>query len=228
MVAVGPADVLRRLGSLVLLGACVCTVLSAGSLVLAQRATAGLRPDPPKVPRRLPPPAPPPPAVSTTPAPTPDPAPPPATPPPPADVAPASAKQVPGQSRGASRTRTQARVAGAVRAATARARMRHLGIAPTRNSRVAKPVGHVTAVRPLPGVTYGTSSTRSHGGVIGVVLPLFALGLLLLGAVLVPADVLPWPEPARLLVELRGEITFAGLGILSACAVVSLILLFAS
>jgi hypothetical protein len=61
-----------------------------------------------------------------------------------------------------------------------------------------------------------------------VVLSLFALGLLLLGAVVVPADVLPWPEPARLLVELRGEITLAGLGILSACGVVSLILLFAS
>jgi len=61
-----------------------------------------------------------------------------------------------------------------------------------------------------------------------VLLPLLAVGLLLLGAILVPAEVLPWPEPARVLDDRRDEITFAGLGILAVCVAVSLVLLFVS
>ena len=74
---------------------------------------------------------------------------------------------------------------------------------------------------------YAVSSSKSRTGVfLGIALTLLAVGLLLLGAILSPADVMP--ERARVLVELRGEITFAGLGILAACAAVSLLVLFAS
>jgi hypothetical protein len=227
-VAVGPAEVLRRLRSLVLLGLCVCTVLSAGPLVLAPGATAGLRPDPPKLPQRPPPPAQPPPAASTTPAPDPAPAPPPATPPPPAKVVPAAPKQAPAQPRASHQTR-QARATSAVRAAAARARKRHVEMTQARSSRRAKAVRTVTTVRRLPAAAYAISSSTSRTGVfLSLALTLLAVGLLLLGAILVPADVLPLPERVRALVELRGEITFAGLGILAACAAVSLLVLFVS
>jgi hypothetical protein len=230
MCDVGPADVLRRLGSLVLLGVCVCTVLSAGSLVLAHGAAADLRPDPPKLPQRPPPAAPPPPAASTTPAPDPAPAPPPAAtpppaPPPPAQVVPAAPKPAPAPPT-ASQQMKHASTTSAVRAASARARMRHVGM--TRGSRAEKAVRSVAAVRPLPAAAYGVSSSNPRTGSLLVVLPLLAVGLLLLGAILVPAEVLPSPQPARVLVELHDEITFAGLGILAACAAVSILLLFVS
>ena len=97
----------------------------------------------------------------------------------------------------------------------------------TRSSRVAKAVRHVTAVRRMPAAAYGISKSQT-AVVLGVVLPLLAAALFLLGAILIPAEALPWPRPARMLIELRDEIMFAGLGILAACATVSLLLLFAS
>jgi hypothetical protein len=103
--------------------------------------------------------------------------------------------------------------------------MRHVGMAQTSSSRVAK---NVTVVRRLPAATYGISSSKRSTVLLVVLLPLLAVGLLLLGAILVPAEVLPWPEPARILAELRGEISFAGLGILAACAAVALLFLFVS
>jgi hypothetical protein len=60
--------------------------------------------------------------------------------------------------------------------------------------------------------------------VVGFALPVLALGLLLLAAVLIPPNVLPWPEPARVLSERRDELTFAGLAILAASAVCFLLL----
>jgi hypothetical protein len=84
----------------------------------------------------------------------------------------------------------------------------------------------------MPAAAYAISSSKSRTGVfLGLALTPLAVGLLLLGAILVPAGVLPLPERARALVELRGEITFAGLGILAACAAgaaVSLLLTFVS
>jgi hypothetical protein len=103
--------------------------------------------------------------------------------------------------------------------------MRHVGMAQTSSPRVAK---NVTVVRPLPAAAYGISSSKRSRVLLVVLLPLLAVGLLLLGAILVPAEVLPWPEPARILVERRGEISFAGLGILAACASVALLFLFVS
>jgi hypothetical protein len=98
-----------------------------------------------------------------------------------------------------------------------------------RRSRGARAVRTATAVRRMPAAAYAISSSKSRTGVfLGLALTLLAVGLLLLGAILVPADVLPLPERARALVELRGEITFAGLGILAACAAVSLLLTFVS
>jgi hypothetical protein len=98
-----------------------------------------------------------------------------------------------------------------------------------RSSRRAKAVPTVTAVRRLPAAAYAISSSKSPTGVfLGLTLTLLAVGLLLLGAILSPAGVMPVPERARALVELRGEITFAGLGILAACAAVSLLLFFVS
>ena len=93
------------------------------------------------------------------------------------------------------------------------------------SSRVPK---NVTVVRRLPAAPYGISSSKRSMVLLVVLRPLLAVGLLLLCAILVPAEVLPWPEPARILVELRGEISFAGLGILAACATVALLFLFAS
>jgi hypothetical protein len=82
-------------------------------------------------------------------------------------------------------------------------------------------------IRRAPAAEFGVSSSKRRTAVVrGIVLPLLLVGVLLLGATLVPAEVLPWRERARVLVELRGEITFAGLGILAACAAVSLLLLF--
>jgi hypothetical protein len=217
------------LGLLAMLGVCVCTVLSAGSLVLPHGAAAGLRPDPPKLPQRPPPPAPPPPPASTTPAPAPAPVPPPAIRPPPAAVVQAAPKQAPAARTSATRQSKQARATSAVRAAAARARKRHLGLSQVHRSRAAKTVRNVPVIRrAAPAAEFGISSSKPGTAVLrGVVLPLLLVGVLLLGATLVPAEVLPWPERARMLVELRGEITFAGLGILAACAAVSLLLLFA-
>jgi hypothetical protein len=97
-----------------------------------------------------------------------------------------------------------------------------------RSSRGAA-VRTVTAVRRQPAAAYAISSSTSRTGVfLGLALTLLAVGLLLLGAILSPAAVMPMPERTRALVELRGEITFAGLGILAACAAVSLLLLFVS
>ena len=99
----------------------------------------------------------------------------------------------------------------------------------TRSSPAEKTVRTVAASRRLPAAAYGVSSSNPRiGGLLIVLLSLLAVGLLLLGANLIPAEVLPLREPARVLVELRGEITFAGLGILAACAAVSLLLLFVS
>jgi hypothetical protein len=161
----------------VLVGLCVCAVLSAGPLVLAQGATAGLRPDPPpKLPQRPPQPAPPPPAASTTPAPDPAPAPPPATPPSPTEVVPAAQKQAPAPARASQRTR-QARATSAVRAAAARARKRHVEMTQARRSRGARAVRTVTAVRRLPAAAYAISSSKSRTGVfLGLALTLLAGG----------------------------------------------------
>jgi hypothetical protein len=94
-------------------------------------------------------------------------------------------------------------------------------------SRAAKTVRNVAVIRRAPAAEFGVPSSKPRTAVVrGVVLPLLLVGALLLGATLVPAEILPWPERARMLVELRGEITFAGLGILAACAAVSLFLLF--
>jgi len=107
--------------------------------------------------------------------------------------------------------------------------MRHVGVPQMSSSRAAKTVRNGTVARRLPAAAYGISSSKPRTGVLLLVLlPLLAVGLLLLGAILVPAAVLPWPEPARVLAELRGEITFVGLGILAACVAVSLVLLFVS
>jgi hypothetical protein len=50
------------------------------------------------------------------------------------------------------------------------------------------------------------------------------VGLLLVGAVLIRAGAVPWPEPARVLDERRDELVFAGLGVLAATAVWFLLL----
>ena len=111
--------------------------------------------------------------------------------------------------------------------AAARARKRHLGLTQLQRSRAAKSVRNAAVVRRAPAAEFGISGSKPPNAVVrGVLLPLLVVAVLLLGATLVPAEVLPLPERARVLVELRGEITFAGLGILAACAAVSLLLLF--
>jgi hypothetical protein len=62
---------------------------------------------------------------------------------------------------------------------------------------------------------------------VAFALPVLAVVLLLLGAVLIPPNVLPWPEPAGVLSERRDELTFAGLAILAMSAVWFLLLFMA-
>jgi hypothetical protein len=78
------------------------------------------------------------------------------------------------------------------------------------------------------GAGYTVSSSGSHTAVLlGFALLLVGLGLVLLGWMLGTAEILWW-QPAELLVEKRGELTFAGLGILGCCTIVALLILFAS
>jgi hypothetical protein len=222
-IAVGLGVVLRRARWFPMLWVCVCATLSVGTLVLAEGARAGLHPDPPKLPQR-PPPPPPPPAVQPAPAPAPATvAPPAALPPPPAQVTPEPAPAAPTPTR----PTRQARAIVAARAARARAH-EQLRVKERLATRTASPVRTPSARRP-PTAVYTISRPGSHtGAFLTLGLAVLAAGLMLLGLTLGSAEALPWPQPARILVERRGEITFAGLGILASCSAVALVLLFAS
>jgi hypothetical protein len=210
--AVGPAVVLRRVGFWV----CVFASLSLGALVTAGGAAAGLHPDPPKLPERAPPPPPPAPVAAPDPVPA----------APPAAVAPV----VPEPSRAAptaSRAAAQARAIAAARAARGRAR-EQLRLKERLATQPVPPVRTPTAARRTPAVAYAISSSSSRTSTLrALALPLL-VGLLLLGVVLGPTESLPWPQPARVLLDRRGEITFAGLGILASCFAVALLLLLVS
>jgi hypothetical protein len=222
-ISVGLGVVLRRAKWFAMLWVCVCATLSVGTLVLAEGARAGLHPDPPKLPQR-PPPPPPPPPVQAAPAPAPATvAPPAALPPPPVEVTPKSAPPAPRPTR----PTRQARAIVAARAARARAH-EQLRLKERLATHAANPVRTPSAPR-LPTAVYTIPSTGSHTGSFLILgLAGLAVGLMLLGMSLGSAEALPLPLPARVLVERRGEITLAGLGILASCSAVALVLLFAS
>jgi hypothetical protein len=92
----------------------------------------------------------------------------------------------------------------------------------------AKTVAGQPRYRRTSSPAYTVSSARSHTtSFIGLALFAVAVGLLLVGAVLIPADLVPWPEPARLLSEWREGLTLAGLAVLAASAVWFLLLFMA-
>lgn len=215
----GAVDLLRRLRSLLPYGVLFCTILGAVSLAAAGPVAAGLRPDPPKIP---PPPPPPSMAVPQEPAPLP---PAPVAPPSPAPVAPTPSAPVASAtsrtpSPGAIRPSAETAAARRVRVA-ARARLRDAGLRAHAWTAAAP-----TVSRRQPPFPAAESDSRWNAtAAVAIAVPVACVGLLLVGAVLVRAGAVPWPEPARVLDERRDELVFAGLGILAATAVSFLLLL---
>jgi hypothetical protein len=223
-VALASADLLWLLRYRLPSAAFACAAVTSVSLVFAGSAGAGLRPDPPKLPQPPPPPpkaslAPPPPEVAPPP-----PAPLPSLPPPPARTVLATPNPAPA---GAARRTSEARVAARARAARARARQRRVRSMQAMSTDGAKPGAVRTQHRRPSPLAHTFSNSRSDTTAFVGFASTVLLGVLLLGAVLIPADVLPWPEPARVFSERRDELTFAGLAMFAASAVGFLLLFMA-
>jgi hypothetical protein len=216
-VALATADSLRVLRHLLLLAVVVCAGMGSVVFVIAGPATAGLKPDPPKPPQR----APRPPASST---PLPDRAPPPPAPQP-VPIAPATPKTAP---PAPARRTTKAPAATPARAAKAQAPRRRVRTKHASSTHVSKTVATRPRTRRPSSVAYTFSNDGSKtAAFVAFALPVLALGLLLLGAALIPADALPWQELARVLNERRDDLAFTGLAILGASAVWFLLIVMA-